>query len=382
MGRGQKEGVRKIEEEKERKEKRQIRNQKIKQAAKRLAKRILVTAAAVLLICGLFLGGFVTVIAMGKRNLMSVSDGVRPDLPTTIGADGLVKEEEIKWQDGWVKYQDTIYQYNQEVLTFLIMGIDKDSDAQAVEEGTEGGHADAMFLAVMNPKDSSIKIIGINRNTMTDIDVYNGNGVYITTTKAQIAVQHGFGDGMKKSCEYQKKAVEKLFYNLPIHGYAAVNMSAIPTINDAVGGIDLVVLEDLTKIDAGLVEGSNVHLSGDSAFWYVKYRDTDIFGSADTRLLRQQQYLTNLVNKAKQEVGKDISVALNLYQAVSPQMVTDISPHKAAYLASVLPDYKFDEDNFYTMEGETVMGEEFEEFYPDEDALYEMILDVFYEKVE
>ena len=237
-------------------------------------------------------------------------------------------------------------------------------------------------LAVMNPKDSSIKIIGINRNTMTDIDVYNGNGVYITTTKAQIAVQHGFGDGMKKSCEYQKKAVEKLFYNLPIHGYAAVNMSAIPTINDAVGGIDLVVLEDLTKIDAGLVEGSNVHLSGDSAFWYVKYRDTDIFGSADTRLLRQQQYLTNLVNKAKQEVGKDISVALNLYQAVSPQMVTDISPHKAAYLASVLPDYKFDEDNFYTMEGETVMGEEFEEFYPDEDALYEMILDVFYEKVE
>jgi hypothetical protein len=34
------------------------------------------------------------------------------------------------------------------------------------------------------------------------------------------------------------------------------------------------------------------------------------------------------------------------------------------------------------MEGETVMGEEFEEFYPDEDALYEMILDVFYEKVE
>ena len=313
---------------------------------------------------------------------MSVSDGVRPDLPTTIGADGLVKEEEIKWQDGWVKYQDTIYQYNQEVLTFLIMGIDKDSDAQAVEEGTEGGQADALFLAVMNPKDSSIKIIGINRNTMTDIDVYNGNGVYITTTKAQIAVQHGFGDGMKKSCEYQKKAVEKLFYNLPIHGYAAVNMSAIPTINDAVGGIDLVVLEDLTKIDAGLVEGSNVHLSGDSAFWYVKYRDTDIFGSADTRLLRQQQYLTNLVNKAKQEVGKDISVALNLYQAVSPQMVTDISPHKAAYLASVLPDYKFDEDNFYTMEGETVMGEEFEEFYPDEDALYEMILDVFYEKVE
>ena len=31
---------------------------------------------------------------------------------------------------------------------------------------------------------------------------------------------------------------------------------------------------------------------------------------------------------------------------------------------------------------ETVMGDEFEEFYPDEDALYEMILDIFYEPVE
>ena len=34
------------------------------------------------------------------------------------------------------------------------------------------------------------------------------------------------------------------------------------------------------------------------------------------------------------------------------------------------------------MQGETVMGDEFEEFYPDEDALYEMILNIFYEPVE
>jgi len=34
------------------------------------------------------------------------------------------------------------------------------------------------------------------------------------------------------------------------------------------------------------------------------------------------------------------------------------------------------------LEGETVMGEQFEEFYPNENALYEMILEVFYEPVE
>ena len=92
--------------------------------------------------------------------------------------------------------------------------------------------------------------------------------------------------------------------------------------------------------------------------------------------------MTNLINKAREEVSRDISVALNLYQTISPQMVTDISLHEMTYLASVLPKYRFKEGNFYTLKGETVMGEEFEEFYPDENALYEMILDIFYEKVE
>ena len=174
----------------------------------------------------------------------------------------LSEEEAYTWQEGWVKYHDTIYEYNEDIMTFLVMGIDKDSDAVKVAEGTDGGQADALFLVVMNPQDKSIKIIGINRNTMTDIDLYDEEGAYITTTKAQIAVQHGFGDGMEESCEYQCRAVANLFYNLPIHGYAAVNMSAIPTINDAVGGIKVTVLEDMTAIDDNFVKYELVHLIG------------------------------------------------------------------------------------------------------------------------
>lgn len=368
--------------EQEKREKRQRRRQKIRHAAIESAKYILAAMAGILLIGGMFLGGLEVAKAMGKRSLLCDSDKIRPQLRPAIGSSELTMEEAARWRDGWVKYQDAIYQYNQDILTFLVMGIDKEGDAAAVKEGTDGGQADALFLVVMNPKDGSVKIIGINRNTMADIDIYNGEGAYITTTKAQIAVQHGFGNGMEKSCEYQKEAVQRLFYNLPIHGYAAINMSAIPTINDAVGGIDVTALEDLTEIDKKIVEGSQIHLSGESAFWYVKYRDTDVFGSADMRLERQRQYLTKFIGTAEQQIGNNISVALDLYNAVSPQMVTDISLDEAAYLASLLPDYRFDENGFYLVEGETVMGEEFEEFYPDEDALYELILDVFYERVE
>lgn len=318
----------------------------------------------------------------GRASLLGKAEAAAPSLEPVKAQELLTREEEENWQEGWVKYHDTIYAYNEDIMTFLIMGIDKNSEAREVEEGTDGGQADALFLAVMNPHDKTIKVIGINRNTMTDIDIYNEEGAYVTTKEAQIAVQHGFGNGVEKSCEYQKKAVARLFYHLPIHGYAAINMSAIPTINDAVGGVELTVLEDLTAKDSSLKKGETVRLMGESAFWYVKYRDTKVFGSADTRLERQKQYVNAFIAAAKKAAKQDITVVINLYQAVSSMMITDITLDEAVYLATILMDYQFEESSFYTLKGENVMGEQFEEFYVDEDALYEMILEVFYEEVK
>ncbi len=320
--------------------------------------------------------------AIGKHRLYHRPVTLQPVLQSVREEEILTEEEHEKWQEGWVKYQDAVYAYNEEILTFLIMGIDKLEDVKEAEGGTDGGQADALFLVVLNPKDKSIRVVAINRNTMTDVDIYDNNGEYESTVKAQIAIQHGFGDGMERSCEYQEKAVGNLFYQLPIHGYAAVNMSAISTINDVVGGVDVTISEDLAGFNEEFVEGHTLHLMGENAFWYVKYRDTDTFGSADMRLDRQKQYLTGFIDVAKQAVHKEPSVAIDLYQAVKPQMITDVSLDEVAYLAPILAEYSYDAEGFYTLPGETVMGEQYEEFYPDEDAMFEMILDVFYEKVQ
>lgn len=361
---------------------RMLAPEKIKKKKRKKRKKILIAVlceAAILI--AVILTAFQIVRAVGKSSLQSKAEAA-PELMPVQAQAALTEEEQSKWQEGWVKYQDTIYAYKEDILTFLIMGIDKNSDVKEEAEGTSGGQADALFLAVMDPREKTIKVIGINRNTMTDIDVYNEEGAYLTTVSAQIAVQHGFGNGMEESCERQLKAVRKLFYNLPIHGYAAINMSAIPTINDAVGGVQVTVLEDLTQRDQSLVEGESVHLEGESAFWYVKYRDTNVFGSADKRLERQKQYLNEFIGAAKKAIKKNPAAAVNLYQAVSGQMVTNVSIDEVAYLAPLLAEYKFQSDSFYMPEGETVMGDQFEEFYVDEDALYEMILDVFYEEVK
>ncbi len=371
----------KRDERAEREKERLLDPAKLEEKKKKKRKEAALAAASWILVFAVMIClTFQLVRAAGKNSLRKAGESIEPAF-ALMEAESQSPEDD-GWQEGWVKHEGRIYAYNEDIMTFLFMGIDKDSDVKKVAEGTDGGSADALFLAVMNPHDKTIKVIGINRNTMTDIDLYNEEGAYINTVKAQIAVQHGFGNGMEESCEYQKRAVQRLLYNLPIHGYAAVNMSAIPTINDAVGGVEVTVLEDLTAKDSSLVKGEKVHLTGQSAFWYVKYRNTDEFASADGRLARQKQYLEAFIGKAKKTVKEDISAALDLYRAVSNQMVTDITINEAAYLAPLLADYRFGIDSFYLLEGETVMGEQFEEFYVDEDALYEMILEVFYEEVE
>lgn len=357
-----------------------LRPEKMKKRKKeKRRKKIVLLLGEFVILAGIAAVSFQILRVIGKSSLQAKAEAA-PMLVSSQAS--LTEEEKQRWQEGWVKYEDTIYAYNEDIITFLIMGIDKNSDVKEVDEGTNGGQADALFLAVLNPHDRTIRVIGINRNAMADIEIYNEEGAYVTTKKAQIAVQHGFGNGMEESCAYQVKAVKKLFYNLPLHGYASINMSAIATINDAVGGVDVKVLEDLTRVDSSLVKDAQVHLNGKSAFWYVKARDTDTFGSADARLARQKQYLGAFMEAAKQAAKKDITVVMDLYQAISMQMVTDITVDEVAYLAPIVVDYKFDENSFYMLEGENVMGDMFEEFYVDEDALYEMILEIFYEKVE
>ncbi len=326
--------------------------------------------------------GFEAMRYLGKTNLESKSATAAPMMdqpkPQVVEASAV-----STWQSDWVRYNGDVYDYNEDITTFLIMGIDKDDDiATEVPEGTDGGQADSLFLLVLNPHKNSVQIIGINRNAMTDVDIYDDNGKYQNTVVAQIATQHGFGNGMEESCQYQVKAVSNMFYQLPIHGYAAINMSAIPTLNDQVGGVDVEVLEDLTKFDKSLKKGEQVHLEGKQAYYYVKARDIEKFGSSDNRLERQRQYLNELIKAARDASSEDNNAAIEIFNAIRKKMVTNISADEVSFLAPYLTSYSFDSTDFRMIQGETEKNGEFEEFYVDEDDLYKTIIEVFYEKID
>lgn len=287
-----------------------------------------------------------------------------------------------KWQEGTISYNGKRYRYNNAINTYLFMGIDHEGPVEAAKDGISGGQSDAMFLLAVDSKAEKISVIAINRNTMTDVEVYDVNGSYIGTMKQQICVQHGYGDGMRTSCTRTVDAVSRLFYNLPINGYLSLNMGGIPILNDAVGGVTVEVLQDLSsmgKYKADLKKGETVTLNGDEAYVYLRSRDTSEFDSATMRLQRQMQYMSAFMIKAKESMGGSVSKVMDVYDSIEKYLVSSID---FAKLAEETMQYGFDSSNMYSIPGETVMGGDYEEYHVDEDALYEMIIDIFYEAVE
>ncbi len=286
-----------------------------------------------------------------------------------------------KWQEGIVSYNGKEYRFNSDLHIYLLMGIDKEGKAEPVEVGNEGGQADALFLLVANSHDKTISIVSINRNSMTSVHMCGQFGDDLGTAERQICLQHAYGDGMHLSCSRTQEAVSHLFYELPIDGYVSFRLDAVPIMNDAIGGTRVTVLQDVSYPEAGvdLKEGETVQLNGTEAYWYVRGRDTDIFNSATDRLRRQEQFITEFSDQFKDAVAGDVSKALEVYDSISDYLVTNVD---YVELISELIFYDYDDSRLYTVPGEMTHGEFHDEYYVDEDALYDLIIRVFYEEVK
>lgn len=302
------------------------------------------------------------------------------------GSDGDVYDAEEdagnveKWQEGVISYNGKEYLFNRDIKSYLIMGVDKDGEVEEAFDYTRGGQSDAMFLLVTNADNQTMSVISIHRNTMTRIETCSVTGTSMGYMNAQICLQHAYGDGKNLSCVRAADAVSHLFYNLPIDGYLAMNMDGMPIMNDSIGGVEVTVLEDLTDKNRGvsLKKGETVTLTGDEAYVYLRRRDIDIYDSASDRLRRQEQYINAYMKKLETIASKNPSAAVDIYESLEDYMVSSID---FASLVGEVQNYSFSAENMYSIPGETRMGDKYEEYYVDEDAFYDMIIEVFYEEV-
>ena len=287
-------------------------------------------------------------------------------------------------QEGQIRYNGKTYQYKENLTNILCLGIDSRDGIAKEKTPGKAGQADCVILAVLDDEAKTIRLINISRDSMVPVHVYATDGSFVEDRTEQLALQYAYGNGRDWSCQLMEQAVSELFYGLPIHGYCALSMNSIADLNDAVGGVTVTVPEELAAMQPKLfTAGETVTLKGELAYHFVHdraYKSADA-ASNNKRIARQKAYAVAFVNQLKQGMKEDMTLPVKLYQTAEKQMVTSISLDQAVYLCTEYMNCSFDTENIYTIDGEVTMGEKYAEFNVDDDALYQLILDVFYEEV-
>jgi len=291
----------------------------------------------------------------------------------TPGAVGETESAEKKIAGTRITWQGKEYTYNQNIRNILFIGVDKKEEMQIQDYAGRGGQADCLILLSLNTKDKTATMLNISRDSIVNLDIYDMSGDFLAEERGQIALQYAYGDGEKRSCWLQKKAVTELLHDIPINSFIALNIDGISTIADVLGGVELTVPEDYTSIDPSFVKGETIVLKGDKAERYVRYRDINEFGSNNGRMERQNQFLRALVSLLKKKVSENSAYVDTLLTAGKPFMTTDMTVDQIKELA----DYDLDE-TFIKVPGETQPGAEHDEYIIDDDNLMELLIKMFY----
>lgn len=279
-----------------------------------------------------------------------------------------------------VTYQGKIYRYNDHLSNFLFLGVDKKEKVKKQNISGNGGQADALYLLSRDRVKNTISVLAIPRDTITQIQVYDLHGNDLGKTEDHISLSYAYGDGMHKSCTLTRDAVSELLYGVPIQGYCALNIDAVPILADSVGGVTVTVPDDsLSGEAAGFVPGSQVTLNGENAEFFVRYRDIEEDQSAIGRMERQKVFLKAYGQRLKEAYSREPSIVGDILSAIDPYMVTSIGNDQ--YLKLVDSYLTAGETASYTVPGKGAREDGFDEYHVDEDALYEIVLEIFYEEV-
>ncbi len=275
-----------------------------------------------------------------------------------------------------IEYNGKTYEYNSNLTNILFMGIDKADDIDKTYMPGEAGQADCIMLLSLDQDTKEANIWQINRNSMTQVDLYDVSGNAYKTINKQLATQYAYCIGGSRSCWATEKTVGNMLYDLPIDGYVSLAVDGISEINDALGGVKVTMVEADEAVDASFVAGTDVVLKGDLAETYVRRRDINVFDSVTDRMRRQTTYITAMISQMKNKSGS------SLYDTLSPFLDNYILTDLDAGQLEALKNYEYKTDDVHYLPGETTMGEKYEEFHIDETKLQQMLIDNFYTEVE
>jgi len=317
--------------------------------------KLIIIAAALLLV----LASFLIVIAVIDNNVKkSEQDRVNRANDT----------------EGAVYLGDKMYVPNNNLETLLLIGTDMDEARR--ENGRQYSQADFIALVVLDKVKKSFKVIHINRDTMTDVDILDEMGNVTGTSKLQITLSYAYGADSTAACKNTVKAVKNLLYGIRIDHYLAMTMDAIPILNDSIGGVTVELLEDFTELGPEFVKGAKVTLNGKQAMRYIQERSSTYEFSNLSRMERQQQYVSAFFDQYKAAENVEVE---ETYKKVAEYLTSNCTMDQVTRLIELMME-SYTNEGVVSLEGEAKVGTEFIEYYPDETKLQQLIMDVFYKE--
>lgn len=276
---------------------------------------------------------------------------------------------------GKLTFRGTEYPMKRHLQTVLLIGTDSTEEYEALDEKDRDfqnyHQADFLLLLVVDKDNEAIELIQMNRDTMTNVpwlDVFGKQG---GTEYKQLCLAFNYGDGGAVSCRNTVNAVSSLIFDAPIDSYIQIPMTAIPILNDLVGGVPVTITDDMTKIDPAFVKGATVRLTGAQAEKFVRARggledDTNL-----ARMRRQRDYMESFRNCAQEAIGKDSEFAVRLLDKFGKYLQSNMTVQQLSDLMEQMSTYRTSQ--IHHAEGDLKVGARYYEFYVDENSLWEIV---------
>ena len=296
----------------------------------------------------------------------------------------LEKEEEIVHQQASTdfgslvkkEYNGKTYVARTGLTPILLIGVDRGENAVEQWGYQQGGQADFLLLIVIDSSEKKVRMLQIDRDTITDVETLGVLGNVIGTRKLQIALSHSYGKTPQDNCNYTIQTVSNLLQGEPLDLYFSLNMASIAKFNDLLGGVTVTMQEDHTLINPAFTKGATLHLMGQDAYDYVHSRQYVDDGTNVSRMARQRNYMLaakdTLLSRLKESGFVD-----TLFDTLGSDLVTNVSRGRLINEAAKASQYEVEE--ITQMIGERRIGVDgYMEFYADEQFLIDWVLSVFY----
>lgn len=285
------------------------------------------------------------------------------------------REENAQMESKKITRNGVDYYPRQDITVIMLLGIDQFGPVKASGSYNNTGAADMVALLIFDEKNETYSVLGLNRDAMVTMPVLGIGGKPAGTQYAQLALSHTQGSGLEDSCENTRKTVSDLLYGLKIDYYFSMHMDAITILNDAVGGVEVNVVDDFSEIDPTIQKGK-MTLRGQQAINYVRTRKEVGDQLNISRMERQKEYVSGFLTALRNKAEQSESFMLSAYEQADPYVVTDISTKQMTSLFQRYADYQY--TGMVTLEGKNVLTEVYYEFHIDEEKLDELILKLFY----